>query len=170
MKLNDRILDINELSKYKHNTVIGYIYLAEYELFRYHIENGISEEDYGAYINNIGTFINNTVSYYNKNKVRCIVYTDNNDTCRGFVAYRNDSKTNGIYIISLYVDKEYRRSYIATKLINAVIKETNKTTYMSLIADFNKVSIKLFESMGFKHNNKTNITHMNEYKLVLKEK
>ena len=84
--------------------------------------------------------------------------------------YRNDSKTNGIYIISLYVDKEYRRSYIATKLINAVIKETNKTTYMSLIADFNNASIKLFESMGFKHNNKTNITHMNEYKLVLREK
>lgn len=168
MKLNDGILDINELSKHKHNAVIGYIYLAEYELFRYHTENGISEEDYGAYINNVGTFINDTMKYYNKNKVRCIVYTDNNDVCRGSIAYRDDSKTKGIYIVSLYVDKEYRHNYIATKLINAVIKETNKTTYMSLIADFNKASIKLFESIGFKHSNKSNINHMSEYKLVLK--
>lgn len=167
MKLNDGIININELSKYKHNAVLGYIYLAEYMLFKYHIDNGISEEDHNDYMNNIGIFITDTMSYYNRNKVRCIVYTDNHDSCRGFIAYRNDSKTKGIYIVSLYVDKEYRHNHIASKLLNAVIKETNKNTYMSLIADFNEASKHLFESFGFKYNNKSNINHMSEYKLEI---
>jgi len=38
---------------------------------------------------------------------------------------------------------------------------------MSLIADFNEASKHLFESFGFKYNNKSNINHMSEYKLEL---
>lgn len=144
---------------------IGYVYLAEYELFKWHVNHGVSEEDYGDSANNIGTFMNDIKMYYDKHKAKSVVCIVD-DVPRGFVGYRKDG--NAIYIVSLYVDKDFRNKGLARKLVERVHKLTNCTKMKSLISDQNTESKRFFTKLGFEKQGESNIHSMSEYVLNLK--
>lgn len=158
-----RVRNINAVNQFN---IFGYICLAEHELCVQHISNGIKEDDYGASTNDIGMFINDISKYYISHDTECVVAMIDGASI-GFVAY-NKVNNGELYIISLYVDKEYRRLGIATRLIDEVLKYDYEYAKV-LIGDFNKESINFFNKLGFKLSAKSEIIGMSEYRLTEKE-
>lgn len=124
--------------EFKHagTSEMPYIYLAEQKLCEDHINHGIDEDDYGCRLHNIGTFEDDIKTYYHKHKVRCIVARING-ICRGF-------------IVSLYVDEDFRNKGIATKMVEKMYRFTGHNTLKALIADYNEVCQKFATGIGFK--------------------
>lgn len=98
-----------------------------------------------------------------------LLYKDNNIN----LGYIFGKKINNEYLIdSLYVDINYRNKGIATKLINAIIKEIyslgNYQVFINVIKE-NKIAVDLYENIGFiiVEENKLKYTMLyNGYKLI----
>lgn len=148
--------------EFKHagTSEMPYIYLAEQKLCEDHINHGIDEDDYGCRLHNIGTFADDIRTYYHKHKVRCIV-AKINGICRGFIAFRVEPYHT--YIVSLYVDEDFRNKGIATKMVEKMYRFTGHNTLKALIADYNVVCQKFATGIGFKKIKDSNIYGMGEY-------
>lgn len=98
-----------------------------------------------------------------------LLYKDNNIN----LGYIFGKKINNEYLIdSLYVDINYRNKGIATKLVNAIIKEIyslgNYQVFINVIKE-NKIAVDLYENIGFiiVEENKLKYTMLyNGYKLI----
>lgn len=158
------IYDFRNMKESDKKEAYAYILLAEYDLFRIHLENGVSEEAYGVHPRNLGRFVYDIRSYYDDKSVNVLLYLDRG-LYRGFIAHRKDVD-KGEYIVSLYVDKDSRKNGVAEALLRRVIENTKEDKITVLVGDFNKPAIALYEKLGFKVLGKSNIHGMTEYQLV----
>lgn len=157
-----RVEDIHTSNKFD---IFSYIIMAEYKLYKYHIENGISELEYGTSDINISSFISGISDYYIKHDTKSIIATVN-DHPVGFIAY-NKIIDGELYIVSIYVDSVFRKSGVATSLIKEVMK--SEWDYCKvLIANFNTESKNLFTKLGFELLYESDIHGMSEYHLISK--
>lgn len=164
-KGEDNILKYDSLNDSDKLEAHAYIVLAEYDLFKIHCDNGISEGEYGVHPINIGRFVYDIRSYYDDKNVGAIIYLYKG-LYRGFISHRKDP-AKGEYIVSLYVDKDLRRNGIAELLLKKVIENTEEDKITVLVGDFNKGAISLYEKLGFKKLGDSNIHGMSEYQLIL---
>lgn len=161
----DNILEYGKLNDSDRREAYAYIVLAEYDLFKIHCDNGISEGEYGVHPVNIGRFVYDIRSYYDDKNAKALIYLYRG-LYRGFVSHRKDP-AKGEYIVSLYVDRDLRRKGIAELLLKKVINDTKEDKVTVLVGDFNKSAISLYEKLGFKKLGDSNIHGMSEYQLVL---
>ena len=89
-------------------------------------------------INGVGEYINHD---------DLVVMVDNNYNSIGFCNYfdHEGKRTIGL----LYVDKEYRRQGVATKLLKHVLSDSGTFTDVGVVYS-NEVAIALYKSLGFK--------------------
>lgn len=146
--------------KHAGTSEMPYIYLAELRLCEDHINHGIDENEYGCRMRNIGTFVDDIKTYYHKHKIRCVV-AKVDGICRGFIAFAVEPYHT--YIVSIYVDEEFRNKGIATKLVSKVNIYTGHNTLKALIADYNDTCKKFATGIGFKKIKDSNIYGMGEY-------
>lgn len=159
------ILEYSSLNNDDKREAYAYIVLAEYDLFRMHSDNGISETEYGVHPLNIGKFVYDIRSYYDDKNAKSLIYLYRG-LYRGFISHRKDP-AKGEYIVSLYIDRDSRRKGIAELLIKKVIENTEENKVTVLVGDFNKGAISLYEKLGFKKLGDSNIHGMSEYQLIL---
>ena len=162
------IIDYKKMNESDIKEAYAYILLAEYDLFRIHLENGVSEEAYGVHPRNLGRFVYDIRSYYDDKSVNALIYLDTG-LYRGFIAHRKDVY-KGEYIVSLYVDKDSRKNGVAETLLRKVIENTREDKITVLVGDFNTPAINLYKKLGFKPLDKSNIKGMTEYQLVKGDK
>lgn len=105
------IYDFRNMKESDKKEAYSYILLAEYDLFKIHLENGVSEEAQGVHPRNLGRFVYDIRSYYDDINVNALLYLDTG-LYRGFIAHRKDAD-KGEYVVSLYVDKDSRKNGVA---------------------------------------------------------
>lgn len=164
-KDGDSTLEYSKLNDSDKREAYAYMVLAEYDLFRIHSENGVSETEYGVHPLNIGKFVYDIRSYYDDKNAKSLIYLYRG-LYRGFISHRKDP-VKGEYIVSLYVDKDLRRNGISELLLKKVIENTKEDKVTVLVGDFNKGAISLYEKFGFKKLGDSNIHGMSEYQLIL---
>lgn len=158
------LIKINEINQKDKLEAYGYMFLAEYDLLKLHLRNGINEDFYDVHGANIGRFINDIKSYYDNKNIDGYLVIDNGFYI-GMLLHRNDPQ-KGRYIVTLYVDRSFRKSGVGSYLIKTLIDNCEEDKVTVLVGDFNKPAIALYEKLGFKVLGKSNIKGMTEYQLV----
>ena len=119
-----KISEINQKDKLE---AYGYMFLAEYDLYKLHKRNGISEEFYNIYGANIGRFVNNVRTYYDDKNIDGYLVVSNGFYI-GMLIYRNDPQ-KGKYLVTLYVDRNFRKSGIGTHLVKTLIDSSTENKF-----------------------------------------
>ena len=162
------LIKISEISQKDKLEAYGYMFLAEYDLLKLHLRNGINEDFYDVHGANIGRFVNDIRNYYDDKNVDGYLVV-NNGFYIGMLLHRKDPQ-KGRYIVTLYVDRSFRKSGVGSYLIKTLIDNCEEDKVTVLVGDFNKPAIALYEKLGFKVLKKSNIKGMTEYQLVKGDK
>ena len=158
------IIDIKKIDQKDKFEAYEYMFLAEYDLFKLHQRNGITEDAYGVHPRNLGRFVNDIKCYYEDKSVDGYLAI-NNGFYVGMLIHRKDPQ-KGRCVVSLYIDKDFRKNGVASALVKSVIDNCEEDKITVLVGDFNKPAIALYEKLGFKVLGKSNIKGMTEYQLV----
>ena len=158
------VLDYSSLKDKDKVDAYGYMLLAEYELFKMHSEHGVTEDEYRVHPRNLGRFLNDIKGYYESKHIFASV-AEESGYYTGMIVTRKDPN-KGLYIVSLYVDEDFRKNGTASTLLKHVINNTKEDKVTILVGDFNKPAISLYEKFGFKTLGKSSIKGMTEYQLV----
>ena len=157
-------VDIKKIEQKDKFEAYEYMFLAKYDLFKLHQRNGITEDAYGVHPRNLGRFVNDIKCYYEDKSVDGYLAI-NNGFYIGMIVHRKDPQ-KGRYIVSLYIDKDFRKNGVASALIKSVMDNYKEDKFTVLVGDFNTPAINLYKKLGFKVLGKSNIEGMTEYQLV----
>ncbi len=160
-----KIHDYKSMGERDRADAYAYMLLAEYELFKMHSANGVTEEEYGVHPRNLGRFLADIKGYYESKHIFATI-SEESGYYTGMVVTRKDPD-KGLYVVSLYVDEDFRKNGTASALLKYVIGNTKEDKVTALIGTFNKASLGLFTKLGFKELGDTNIKSMKEYQLAL---
>ena len=159
------IMDYKKMKDKDKQSAFEYMLLVEYELFKLHESNGISEHNYN---NSLGKFSYIIKDYYSSSSIDSLITVDHGYYI-GMLTHRKDN-VKGRYVVSLYVDKDFRKNGIAYKLLKYLIDNCKEDRVTVLVGDFNTPAINLYKKLGFKPLDKSNIKGMTEYQLVKGDK
>ena len=159
------VMDYKKMKENDKQSAFEYMLLAEYELFKLHESNGITEPNYNDSLDRFSYVIKD---YYSGSSIDSLITVDHGYYI-GMLTHRKDN-VKGRYVVSLYVDKDFRKNGIAYKLLKYLIDNCKEDKVTVIVGDFNTPAINLYKKLGFKMLEKSNNKGMTEYQLVKGDK
>ena len=159
------VMDYKKMKESDKQSAFEYMLLVEYELFKLHKSNGITEPNYNS---SLGRFSYIIKDYYSSSSIDSLITVDHGYYI-GMLTHRKDD-IKGRYVVSLYVDKDFRKNGIAYKLLKYLIDNCKEDKVTVTVGDFNTPAINLYKKLGFKVLGKSNVKGMTEYQLVKGDK
>ena len=136
----------------KFDTAFGYLVLAEYKLYEYHIKAKIKHFVENSEYTQSNYYIDDIESMSKRNDTYIYILKYGDKFC-GYIIFKKDGiPGRNIYISQLYINTEARKMGFAKLLLDKVEKVTKKVKYNKIyldVAKVNKEAIKLYESFGY---------------------